>query len=242
MHKAMIFAAGKGTRLRPLTNEKPKALVEVKGKTLLEHAISKLKSSGITDIIINVHHFSQQIVDFVKSKDFGITIQISDESSKLLDTGGGLLNAKEFFKDTDSFVVYNVDIISTINLREFFTYHSQSKALVSLAVQNRDTSRYLLFDDNHFLCGWRNKATNDFKIMNERDAYLEFAFSGIQIVDTSIFDFIIENGVFSIMHLYLRLAKEHTIIAYNHSHDFWLDVGKFNELSAVEKQLLNMNI
>jgi len=237
--KAMIFAAGMGSRLKPITNTKPKALVEFNGRTLLEYAILKLKYYGVSDIIINVHHFSEQIISYVNTHDFGVRITISDESDELLDTGGGLLKAKDFFKDTDSFIVYNVDVISTINLMDLYNFHVSNNALVSLAVCKRHTSRYLLFDDSQQLCAWENTQSHEMKVTHKREEYLQLAFSGIQIINTKIFEYISEEGAFPIMNLYLRLAQQHKILAYNHSQDFWLDVGKFNLLQDVETQLAN---
>jgi NDP-sugar pyrophosphorylase family protein len=237
--KAMIFAAGIGSRLKPITNTKPKALVEFNGRTLLEYAILKLKYYGVSDIIINVHHFSKQIIDYVNTHDFGVRITISDESDELLDTGGGLLKAKDFFKDADSFIVYNVDVISTINLLDFYKFHISNNALVSLAVCKRNTSRYLLFDTSKQLCAWENTQSHEMQIIHEREEYFQLAFSGIQIISTKIFDLISEEGAFPIMQLYLRLAQQHKILAYNHSQDFWLDVGKFDKLQDVEKQIAN---
>lgn len=240
--KAMIFAAGMGSRLKPITDTKPKALVEFNGRTLLEYAILKLKFYGVSDIIINVHHFAQQIIDFVNTHDFGVSITISDESDELLDTGGGLIKAKDFFVGADSFIVYNVDVISTINLFDFYTFHTQNNALVSLAVCKRATSRYLLFDDSKQLCAWENTSLHEMQVVHEREEYFQLAFSGIQIISTKIFDFISEEGAFPIMQLYLRLAQQHKILAYNHTQDFWLDVGKFNLLQDVERQLATQEL
>jgi len=235
--KAMIFAAGMGTRLQALTANTPKALVKCNGRTLLEYAIRKLKYSGCSEIIVNVHHFSDQIVDFVQSNDFGIPIHISDETDQLLDTGGGLLHAKRFFTGDEPFIVCNVDIICSIDYKKMVDFHTAHNALATLAVSDRKTSRYLLFDTEYQLCAWENRKTQEQKIVHPRQSYIPLAFSGIQIINPRIFDFITESGKFAIMDLYLRLAADHSIIAYDHTGDFWLDVGKFEEFESVENQV-----
>ncbi|MFO7868454.1 MAG: nucleotidyltransferase family protein [Bacteroidales bacterium] len=240
--KAMIFAAGFGSRLKPITNNIPKALVKFRGKTLLEYAIEKLKHYSVDEIIVNVHHFSQQIKDFISSHDFGIPIYISDETSLLRNTGGGLVHAQQYLQGDSPFFVYNVDIISTINLHDLLEFHMKHDALITLAVKERETSRYLLFDDNMELSAWENRVTNEHKIAKFSDNYIPFAFSGIQIVNPEIFELINETGCFSIMDLYLRLAQHNSIKAYNHTEDFWLDVGKFNEIKSVEKQLATQDL
>ncbi len=232
--KAMIYAAGLGTRLRPLTNDKPKAMVEAAGKPLLEWAILRLISFGYTQIIINVHHFGQSIVDFITQKEsFGIEIMISDERDQLLDTGGGLKNASVYFQDDRApFLLTNVDILTDMDLWDFRKIHEKSNALATLAVRNRTTSRYLLFDQKNQLCGWKNVRTNELKISKPTTENPNpLAFSGIQMVDPSIFPLISEEGVFSTIPLYLRLAQNHTIIGHNHDQDFWLDVGKPEQLA-----------
>ncbi|MDF1546566.1 MAG: sugar phosphate nucleotidyltransferase [Bacteroidales bacterium] len=236
--KAMILAAGYGTRLQPLTNSKPKALIDIKGVPLLELVIQKLKKEGISDIIINVHHFAHQVVNFLKeNKNFGINIQISDESEQLLDTGGGILKAKWFFENGPAFLVYNVDILSAINLGEFMKYHSDNKPLATLAVQERTTTRQLLFDQENRLCEWRNVQTGERKISREGVGELKpLAFSGIHILDNKIFELMDENGAFSIMQTYLRLAKEHDIIGFNHSSTSWFEFGRFEHVKEFNER------
>jgi NDP-sugar pyrophosphorylase family protein len=235
--KAMIFAAGLGSRLKPITDSKPKALVKFNGITLLEYAIYKLKHYGITEIVINVHHFSKQIIDFISQKNFGIPIHISDESQQLLNTGGGLVNAQKYFSNNTPFIVYNVDIISTIDLNELYNFHIHENALITLAVKDRITSRYLLFNKENELCAWENRDTHEQIIIHKCKEYIARAFSGIQIINPKFFELIYETGSFSIMDIYLRLAKNNCIKAFNHSKDFWLDVGKFKEIKQVEQQL-----
>ncbi|MBN1250499.1 MAG: nucleotidyltransferase family protein [Bacteroidales bacterium] len=236
--RAMILAAGLGTRLMPLTENKPKALVEIKGTPLLEIIINKLKSEGFTDIIINVHHFGNQIVEFLKSKNnFNINIQISDETDKLLDTGGGIYNAKWFLEREKSFLVYNVDIISDINLQKMYWSHIQTNALVTLAVKERETSRILQFDtENNQLCRWKNLTTGEKKISRQSESNLyTSAFSGIHILNSDIFNLITEKGSFSIIDTYLRLAKDYKIISYQHDNSSWFDLGRYEHVLNYNK-------
>lgn len=233
--KAMIFAAGRGTRLQPLTNTIPKALVKVKGTPMLEILIRKLIKNGFDEIIINLHHFPEQIIDFIKKKNyFGIRIEFSFEKENLLNTGGGLKNAKNFFNDGKDFLLHNVDILSDINLKGFYNIHLKSNALVSLAVKNRQTSRYLLFDEDYLLAGWENIKTGE-KIISRKlnKKLIPFAFSGIHIINPRIFDLINEEGAFSIIDLYLRLAKDQKIMAFDIGNTFWKDIGKPEELILI---------
>lgn len=235
----MIFAAGMGTRLKPLTDRKPKALVEVNGITLLEFAIRKISASGFTDIVINVHHFSEQIIDFLKQKNnFGLHIEISDESEQLLDTGGGLKKAAWFFENNKPFLVYNVDIFSDIDLELLYNSHIQSCAIATLAVRNRPTARYFLFNENKQLCGWQNIKTGEKKISKGNSGSLEsLAFSGIQILNPAIFALITEEGKFSLTDLYLRLATYHYINAYMHDNGIWMDLGNCENLEEASRYL-----
>ncbi len=235
--RAIILAAGKGTRLQPLTNHKPKALVEIQGKTLLEICINKLEKDGFNDIIINVHHFAEQIINFVNNNDFGINIEISDERDELLDTGGGILKAKDFFADEKAFLVYNVDILSDIDLADLFRVHINSEAIATLAVKERPTSRQLLFDSEGNLCQWRNVQTSEIKAAREPFGSLSaFAFSGIHVISTDIFNYIIEKrGAFSIIDTYLQLAKIHSIRSYVHNYSKWYDMGRYSLVKEFDK-------
>lgn len=237
----MIFAAGLGTRLQPLTNDRPKALVECNGITLLEHAIAKLKFYGFTKIVVNVHHFSQLLIDFITTHDFGVPVVISDESDLLLDTGGGMVFAKNELQGDEPFLICNVDIVSSIDFSKMIAYHKAHNALATLAVSDRKTARYFLFDENNTLCGWENKKTGEQKIVHPHDTYISLAFSGIQVVSPKIFDQITETGKFSITNLYLRLAQHNTILAYNHTGDFWLDIGKYDEFAESERKIKAQN-
>lgn len=225
--KAMIFAAGMGTRLYPLTRNKPKALVEVNGRPLLQILIEKLVRGGVTEIIINVHHHADQILEFLKGKDnFHIPISISDESGLLLDTGGGLKKAAWFFDDGKPFLLHNVDVITNLDLGEMHSHHQSSRALATLAVRSRKTSRYLLFDADMRLGGWENVKTGEKIIVEEESQLSGYAFSGIHIVDPALLSMITETGKFSIIDTYLRLAASQIIKGYRHDQSEWMDVGK----------------
>lgn len=231
--KAMILAAGLGTRLRPLTNHTPKALVEVNGIPLLEMVIQRLKIYGFHEIIINVFHFAEQIIEFLQEKqNFGIDIRISYEKDELLDTGGGIKNASWFFNDGAPFLVYNVDIVSDLDLRQFYDAHLHSQALATLAVSTRQASRYFLFNQDYILCGWKNIKTGEIKITRatpETDL-TPLAFSGMHVIDPAIFDLMPEQNVFSIIDTYLHLAAHHKIVAFKHDHSLWVDLGKKENL------------
>ena len=238
----MIFAAGLGTRLKPLTDIKPKALVEVNGKTMLEHAITKLQYFGVDEIIINVHHFSNQITDFLKrNKNFGIKIEISDESKQLLDTGGGLMKAEKFLNKTDPFFVYNVDVISDIDLGVMYRKHINTGSIATLAVQQRETSRYFLFNNELKLIGWKNESTG--KIIVSRGSsssnLTSLAFSGIHVISPRIFKLVKIAGKFSMTDVYLKLSTFQRINGYRHDNDFWMDLGKPENIAEAEKFLQN---
>ncbi len=235
--KAMILAAGKGTRLQPLTNDRPKALVEIQGKPLLEIILLKLKKSGFTDIIINVHHFAEQIIDFVNKNDFGINIEISDEREKLLDSGGGILKAKDFFVGEKAFLVHNVDILSDLDLFALYDAHINSPAIATLAVKERPTSRQLIFDLEGKLCQWKNVQTGEIKQAVEPfGAAIPYAFSGIYMLSTDIFKHMPNKQVFSIIDVFLQLAKEnHLIRAYVHNYSKWYDMGRYEFVKDFNK-------
>ncbi len=235
--KAMIFAAGLGTRLNDETSGKPKALVDVGGKTLLQRAIEKLKNEGVSEIVINVHHFSNLVISFLKNNDFGIKIHISDETEKLLDTGGGLKKAEVYLEGDEPILIYNVDIISNLNLKLLLKDHLKTKALVTLAVRNRETQRYFKFDQNKQLVGWINKKTGESKISRPEnfENAIEMAYSGIHIVQPEIFSLMPETDRFSITNFYLELAKTHSIKGYFDDSDLWMDVGKPEQLEEARR-------
>ena len=229
--KAMIFAAGMGTRLLPLTRHKPKALVEVNGKPLLQHLIERLKRFGIHEIIVNVHHHSDQVLQFLAlNNNFGIHIAVSDETEQLLDTGGGLKKAAWFFNDGNPFILHNVDVITDLDLGEMYTFHRDSRALATVAVRTRETSRYLLFDGEMRLGGWENVQTGDAFIIEKGTELQRLAFSGVHVIDPAFLSMISETGRFSIIDTYLRLAGSQIIKGFLHDDTDWIDVGKTADL------------
>ncbi|MFV0391172.1 MAG: nucleotidyltransferase family protein [Paludibacteraceae bacterium] len=237
--KAMIFAAGLGTRLYPITENLPKALVSVGNKPLLEHTILKLKKSGFDEIIINVHHFADQIIRFLKEKNnFDIRIEISDEREQLLDTGGGIKKVADFFNDNKPFLIHNVDILSNVNLNDVYIDHLQdTKRLTTLVVSYRDTYRYLLFDEQKRLRGWINTRTNQTKPTLNLDFSdcEKFAYAGIQVVSPKIFQLMeSENDVFPVMDFYLQRCVSERIIGFVPKSLNILDVGKIGSLEKAE--------
>jgi len=224
----MILAAGLGTRLKPFTNHHPKALFVYEGKTLLEHALDHLKTAKVNEVIINVHHFADQILEYLHYHDnFGIDITISDESDMLLETGGGLKKASYFLAGVEPAIIRNVDIISDLNLSEMVIYHKSSESLATLAVRDRSTSRYFLFDEKMTLCGWENKKSNELTVTRRTIHYHNFAFSGIQIIEPELLNLIIEEGKFSLTNLYLRLAEDYIIKGFIEKGTVWKDIGTF---------------
>ena len=233
--KAMIFAAGLGTRLKPFTDNHPKALAIVNGKPLLQRNIEYLKSFGIDEIVINVHHFADQIIEFLEENNyFGIEIIISDETDQVLETGGGLVKAKDNF--TEDFLVMNVDILTDLNLAEFIKAHQENKAIVSLAVSDRDSSRKLFFNEQNELKGWRNlKTEEEIKAVDSLDNCKDLAFSGIHVISPVLFDKITEKGKFSIMKVYMDLMQTESIIGFDHSGGILIDVGRPESVLEAEQ-------
>ncbi len=232
--KGMILAAGLGTRLKPFTESHPKALLPINGKTLLQRNIEYLQSVNVKDVVVNVHHFASQIKDAIQQNNaWGSNITISDETDMVLETGGGLKKAAFFLEDSnEAFVLMNADILTDLNIDEIHNLHLQSNVLATLAVTNRSTSRYLLFDDNNNLCGWKNEITGEQKGKPGNKK----AFSGIHIISPKIFQHIKEEGKFSLIDLYLRLAAEgFKINCYDHSDGKLLDVGKPESVLIAEK-------
>lgn len=239
--RAMIFAAGLGTRLRPLTVDRPKALVDFNGEPIIAGVINKMKNSGVTDIIINVHHFAEKLISYLKNNDFGVNIEISDESRFLLDTGGGLKKAAQFFSDGKPFFAYNVDILSNIDLNEMYKQHIENKSIATLAVRNRKSQRFLLFDDKNSLSGWENLSLKELRLIKGERAELNaYAFSGIQIIDPKVFEQFAEVGKFSIIDVYLRLADNEIITSYLHDDDYWFDLGTYKQLHEAQ-DYINLN-
>ncbi len=240
--KALIFAAGLGTRLKPLTDSMPKAMVPVGGKPLLWHTIHKLKSVGFGEIIINVHHFAEQIIDYVQANNsFGIRIEFSDEREKLLDTGGGIKKASWFFDDDKPFLIHNVDILSNIDLRNLYKIHTKSNSIATLVVSRRETSRYFLFDENNRLEGWINEKTGEIKSPVARlnpINYRKLAFSGIHVVDPAIFHYMTDfPEKFSIVDFYLSLCNKENITGFEPENLSMIDVGKLESLDDADRFL-----
>lgn len=240
--KAMIFAAGLGTRLRPLTNDRPKALVEVGGKTMLEHVIIKLAKAGFDDITINIHHFGEKIIEFLElNENFGLNIHISDERDMLLDTGGGILKARPFLDGDEPFLVHNADILTDIDLYAIYQHHVESCAMATVLVKDRITSRYFVFDDDYRLQGWINKSTGETRpaAFIHREGLNELAFGGIHVISPSIFEPLEEysqgQAKFSITPFYVDECHTHLIKGYVQDTPYtWLDVGKPETLKDAE--------
>lgn len=236
--KAMLLAAGLGTRLKPLTDHVPKALVEVGGITLLERSIHYLKKFGVADMILNVHHFSDQIARFLEAKDFGISITLSDESDRLLDTGGGLKKAAWFFDDGRPFLVYNTDVLTDLDLGALLRKQEQCAGLATLAVRHRDSGRCLLFNAEMELSGWRNRKSGQTRWCGEAISPVEeLAFSGIQVLDPKLFHFFPEEEVFSLVDLYLRAGAVGKICGFLHDDSHWMDAGKIDDIREAEKMV-----
>jgi mannose-1-phosphate guanylyltransferase len=235
--KAMVLAAGLGTRLRPLTNDRPKALVEVGGRTLLEITLIRLREFGIRDVIINVHHYADMVIERLKAaSSFGMHLEFSREDV-LLDTGGGLKKAAWFLgRDADDpFILHNVDVISTIDLQRMVEVHKKNKALATLAIQGRKTSRYLLFNDQLELCGRRLVKEEKTEIIRPSQHLSELAFAGIHVISPRIFPLLTEEGIFSIVPAYLRLAAQgEKIHAFRADEYYWRDLGKPENVRQAE--------
>lgn len=231
MRRAMIFAAGLGTRLRPLTNDRPKALVEISGTPLLDIQLRRLKAFGFEEVVVNVHHFADMVEAHLRSQDYGMTIHISDERDLLRDTGGGLLHARHFLEGDAPIYVCNVDVLSDIAPIELIALHMRSSALATLAVRSRPSDRYLVFDGGMHLCGWENRRSGETKGHIPPDG-TAFAFSGIQVISPAILTKIERTGVFSIVDAYLDLAATGAIMGWEDKNGLWLDVGKPAELQA----------
>ena len=248
--KALIFAAGLGTRLRPFTDDRPKAMVEVAGKPMLQHVIERVAAAGFDDITINIHHYGQMIIDFLEKHDnFGVNLHISDERGLLLDTGGGILKARQWLDGDEPFLVHNTDIISTLDLKAFYDYHVEHDALATILVKERKTQRYFLLDENDCLCGWTNKVTGEFRPDPEklRDRKLrEMAFGGLHVISPRIFPELERyrrkggEEKFSIIPFYIGMCSHHLILGYHPDNEYqWLDIGKPETLAQAQELLLN---
>lgn len=239
--KAMIFAAGLGTRLRPLTNDRPKALVEVKGTPLLEITIKRLIHFGVKEIIINVHHFAEKIQQFLAdNKNFGIRIETSFEKEMPLETGGGLKKAAWFFDDGKPFIICNADILSNIDLLKMYETHCETAALATYAIQKRDTSRYMLHNTEGVMCGWMNTKTKTIKMSRFASELGMYSFSCFHIVNPEIFQTTPKDDFFTIIDWYLNIGNRYTIMGYRHDADIWCDIGKPETLKEAEDIVDNL--
>ena len=243
--KAMIFAAGLGTRLRPLTNDRPKALVEVGGVAMLERVITRLKSHGITEIVINIHHFGEKIIEFIKeNNNFGITIHISDERDLLLDTGGGILKAQQWLNGNEPIIIHNADILTDFDLHKMVEQHINSNADATLLVADRKTARYFYIGENNRLNGWTNISTGEVKpadyIALNTDKLR--AFGGVHIVSPSIFSELQNYSTepkFSITPFYIDRCKDLKIMGYTPNEKYqWHDIGKIESIAIAEQEFI----
>lgn len=234
--KAMIFSAGLGTRFKPWTDKHPKALAIVNGKSLLQRNIEYLQHYGIEDVVVNVHHFADQIESALKAnRGWGSNITISDERTQLLETGGGLLHAKPLLEHSGPFVILNVDVLTDLDLSGLLNFHEQHHSLISFAVTNRETARNFLFDDSGQLCGWVNNATGEKRISRSREHYIPKAYSCVAVIEPDFFHVIRQHGKFSLTDTYLDLARDHLILGYDHSGDKLVDVGKPESVVRAEQ-------
>lgn len=238
-YQAILFAAGLGTRFKPWTDSHPKALAMVNGKSLLQRNIEYLQQYGITDVVVNVHHFTEQVAAAIQQNNgWGSNITISDESEQLLETGGGLVKARNFLPTEHAFYSVNVDILTNLNIQKLKAFHDEHKPLVSFAVSDRKSSRVLLFDEKNRLCGWKNLQTGEEKIRINKPNLVQKAYSCVVVYEPKIFDLIRQKGKFSIMDTYLDLAAEHVILGYDHSGDDLVDVGRPESVAVAEKIFL----
>jgi len=231
----MIFSAGLGTRFKPWTDKHPKALAPVNGKSLLQRNVEYLQRYGITDVIVNVHHFAEQIIDAVKKNNgWGSRILISDETDEVLETGGGLLKARDLFAPGEKFITCNVDILTDLNLHKLLVFHEEHKPLISFGVTDRKTSRNFLFDETNRLCGWINNNTGEQRISRNGEHLRQKAYSCVVVFEYDVFNLMPFSGKFSLTDLYLELAKDHTIMGYDHTGDNFVDVGKTDSIEVAE--------
>lgn len=239
---AMIFSAGLGTRFKPWTDNHPKALAIVNGKTLLQRNIEYLAEYGFTNVIVNVHHFADQVITAVKNNNgWGSEVIISDETNEVLETGGGLLKAKSLFKKHEPFITCNVDVLTDMDIRKLMLFHQQHHALISFGVTQRKTSRNLLFDEYDRLWGWRNEKTGEEKgphlewTAERRAKLIPKAYSCVVVFNYEVFSLIRQSGKFSLMDVYLDLAADHRIMGFDHTGDKWVDVGRPESVTEAEK-------
>jgi len=233
--KAMIFAAGLGTRFKPWTDHHPKALALVNGKSLLQRNVEYLQQYGIYDVVVNVHHFAEQIVDAIQQyKGWGSRIVISDETDEVLETGGGLLKARRFLEDSEPFITLNADFLTDLNINHLLAYHRERSGLISFGVTTRRSSRNFLLDDDNRLCGWMNNATGEKRIAIDKPLLHPMAYSCVVVFEPRIFSLIPQRGKFSLVDTYLSLAAAHPIYGFDHTGDRLVDVGKPESVKVAE--------
>ncbi|MBE0649936.1 MAG: nucleotidyltransferase family protein [Bacteroidales bacterium] len=237
--KAMILAAGLGTRLGSLTKDKPKALVPFGGRPMLEGLILRLKGQGFEDILINVHHHAEQIMQFVKEHQaLGVDIRFSHEKDALLDTGGAIAFAKNFFKGAEPVLIHNVDVYSDINFRKLFEFHTRKQSMATLVVRDRETGRKLLFDEEMGLKGWENQKTGERKWVKEPHENLSsLAYSGIYVVSPDFAENIPFTGAFSIIDTWLKMASDYPIYGWFDANSLWYDLGSPDRIKRAEEEL-----
>jgi NDP-sugar pyrophosphorylase family protein len=237
--KAMILAAGLGTRLSPLTDSQPKALVPFRGTPLVERIIRNLSRAGIDHIVVNVHHYAQRVIKFLDSLDIqGTRLSVSDESGQLMDTGGALLKARNYFLEEDYFLVHNVDVITNLELSALIAAHDKGSSMVTLAVKRRSTSRSLMFDVQGDLCGWKHNETGETKIIRQTGEHLEeYGNSCIQVISRDFFSFFPETSPMNLTEMYLELAVGHSIRSFIHNDDYWYDLGRYENYLKADKEV-----
>ncbi len=238
-HRAMIFAAGLGTRFKPWTDSHPKALALVNGKSLLQRNIEYLQQYDIKDVVVNVHHFADQIIDTIKENNgWGSKIIISDETDEVLETGGGLLKAKKLLQGNEPFFTLNADFLTDLNLNDLLAYHQQKKGIISFGITSRKSSRNFLFDEDNRLCGWMNNTTGKKRISIDKPNLKPMAYSCVVIFEPTVLELIPQRGKFSLVDTYLSLAADYPIYGYDHTGDKLVDVGKPESVAVAENLFL----
>jgi NDP-sugar pyrophosphorylase family protein len=234
--KAMIFSAGLGTRFKPWTDSHPKALALVNGKSLLQRNVEYLQQYNISNVVVNVHHFANQIIDAVNENNgWGSNIIISDETNEVLETGGGLLKARPLLEDNEPFFTLNADFLTDLNLYNLLAFHQQKKALISFGITSRKSSRNFLFDEDNRLCGWANSSTGEERIAIAKTNLRPMAYSCVVVFEPSVFNLIPQRGKFSLVDTYLSLAANYPIYGYDHTGDKLIDVGKPESVAVAEQ-------
>jgi len=238
----MILAAGQGTRLKPLTNHQPKPLVRFNGVPLLEIIIKRLLSSGIDEIVINIHHMADQVLEFLEMKNYYEgRVLISDERDRLMDTGGGVLKARDLLHSDEPFLLHNVDVLTNLDINELILSHKSEKALITIAVKNRPTSRLLLFDENNYLAGWCHNESGERRIVRDYEGELSsYGNSCVYIFDPEFFDLVDNREPVSLTDIYLELAKQHKIKAFVHNEDYWYNLGLYESFMNAESTVRDL--